>query len=182
MEDIVKSVSEKISSYNIFNNLLPGIAFCYILDKTTRFTIANGSLLENLFIYYFVGMIISRIGSLIIEPILTKAKTKKIGPFVKKSKHEDYLDASKEDPLIVELNETNNLYRTTISICFSLLIAKVYDWKLHDILTNKISDEWLVIIAFLVLMIVFVISYKKQTNYINKRIKNHIERNQSKDV
>lgn len=178
MEDIVKSVSEKISSYNIFNNLLPGIAFCYILDKTTRFTIANGSLLENLFIYYFVGMIISRIGSLIIEPLLTKVKIKAIGPFIKKSDYKDYIAASKAEPFIEVLNETNNLYRTTISIGFSLLIAKLYDWKIHDILINKISNDWLVVVAFLVLMIVFVVSYKKQTNYINKRIKNYMEKNQ----
>ena len=176
MEDIVKSVSEKISSYNIFNNLLPGIAFCYILDKTTRFTIANESLLENLFMYYFVGMIISRIGSLIVEPILTKAKTKKIGPFIKRSNYKDYIVAAKEDSLIEVLNETNNLYRTTISICFSLLIAKMYDWKIHNTLINKISNEWLVVFAFFVLMLVFVISYKKQTNYINKRIENYIEK------
>ena len=28
MEEILKSISEKISSYNIFNNLFPGIIFC----------------------------------------------------------------------------------------------------------------------------------------------------------
>ncbi len=176
MEDIVKSVSEKISSYNIFNNLLPGIAFCYILDKITRFTIANGSLLENLFIYYFVGMIISRIGSLIVEPVLTKVKIKKIGPFIKRCEYKDYIAASKDELFIEVLNETNNLYRTTVSICFSLLVAKIYDWKLHDILINMFSKEWLVVLAFIVLMTVFVVSYKKQTNYINKRIENYIEK------
>lgn len=96
MEDIIKSVSEKISSYNIFNNLLPGVVFCYILNKITRFTIANGDLVENIFMYYFVGMIISRIGSLIVEPILTKAKTKKIGPFIKRSNYKDYIVAAKK--------------------------------------------------------------------------------------
>ena len=37
MEEILKSISEKISSYNIFNNLFPGIIFCSVMTKITRF-------------------------------------------------------------------------------------------------------------------------------------------------
>ena len=32
MEEILKSISEKISSYNIFNNLFPGIIFLFSHD------------------------------------------------------------------------------------------------------------------------------------------------------
>lgn len=31
MEEMVKKLLEKISSYNIFNNFIPGIAFCYLV-------------------------------------------------------------------------------------------------------------------------------------------------------
>lgn len=31
MEEILKPIIEKISSYNIFNNLYPGILFIYLL-------------------------------------------------------------------------------------------------------------------------------------------------------
>ena len=41
-----------------------------MVKEFTRFSLADGELLENLFIYYFVGMIISRIGSMFVEKIL----------------------------------------------------------------------------------------------------------------
>lgn len=53
MEEVIKNVVEKISSYNIFNNFFPGIVFCYIVKHTTRISLVNGGILENLFIYYF---------------------------------------------------------------------------------------------------------------------------------
>lgn len=52
MEDGCNKLIEKISSYNIFNNLLPGIIFCYIVEKTTRLTFQTGEVWEKIFIYY----------------------------------------------------------------------------------------------------------------------------------
>ena len=64
MENIVKNMIEKISSYDILNNLLPGIIFCSIVERTTRIQIFAGEIWEKIFLYYFAGMIISRIGSI----------------------------------------------------------------------------------------------------------------------
>ena len=50
MEEIIKSISDKISSYNIFNNLFPGIVFCSVLTKITRFSFSADNILENNFI------------------------------------------------------------------------------------------------------------------------------------
>ena len=47
-----------------------------MVKEFTRFSLADGELLENLFIYYFVGMIISRIGSMFVEKILKSIKVK----------------------------------------------------------------------------------------------------------
>ena len=76
MEDIVKSISSKISSYNIFNNLLPGIIFCVTITKLTRFSMVVDGILEQLFIWYFFGIVISRIGSVFVEWLLKKIKIK----------------------------------------------------------------------------------------------------------
>lgn len=46
MEEILKSISEKISSYNIFNNLFPGIIFCSVMTKITRFNFATDTIIE----------------------------------------------------------------------------------------------------------------------------------------
>ena len=83
MEEIIKSISEKISSYNIFNNLFPGIIFCSVLTKATRFCFTSESIIEQLFIWYFTGMIISRIGSVFVESSLKKIKFRK-----KQKKHQ----------------------------------------------------------------------------------------------
>lgn len=72
MADIVKQVVEKISSYNIFNNLYPGILFIYLLKFMFGTNILSDNWFENLIVCYFVGMVLSRIGSIIIEPIMKK--------------------------------------------------------------------------------------------------------------
>ena len=74
MEDIIKNWSEKISSYDILNNLFPGVIFCIIVENVTRISISTGELWKNLFLYYFVGMILSRIGSIFDERILKSIK------------------------------------------------------------------------------------------------------------
>ena len=67
MEDIIKKKKKKISSYDILNNLFPGVIFCSIMGRTTRITFSTGEIWEDLFLYYFAGMIISRIGSILLK-------------------------------------------------------------------------------------------------------------------
>lgn len=74
MEEILKSISEKISSYNIFNNLFPGIIFCSVMTKITRFNFATDTIIEQFFMWYFIGMVISRIGSIFVEDTLKKIR------------------------------------------------------------------------------------------------------------
>lgn len=69
MDEIVKNVIEKVSSYHIFNYFFPGIIFCWLIDKVTRVSISTGEVWKDIFIYYFVGMTISRIGSICLKGI-----------------------------------------------------------------------------------------------------------------
>lgn len=82
---MIKELSEKISSYNLFNNLLPGILFVFIITELTDFDLILDNNFIGAFFYYFVGMIISRLGSLITEPFLKWMK------FVKFTDYKDYL-------------------------------------------------------------------------------------------
>lgn len=74
MEGLIKPIVEKISSYNLFNNLFPGILFCYLLKTMLGIVVVSNNWIENLVIYYFVGIVISRVGSIVIEPIMKKIK------------------------------------------------------------------------------------------------------------
>jgi len=119
------------------------------------------------FLYYFVGLVVSRIGSLIIEPFFRKIK------LVKFSEYKDFIDATKADNKVELFSEINNTYRTLASLFFCLLICVLYDRLLFNILSNYNIDTYVITIGLLIL---FVFSYKKQTGYINKRI----EKNKSK--
>ena len=155
---------QKISSYNIFNFLLPGIIFVVFLSKVSRFNLILDDILLALFFYYFLGLILSRIGSLLIEPILLK-----IG-FIKFSKYDKFLEAIKKDDGILLQNEINNSFRTLISVFVMILFALLFEKGLQYFDVNKEVFEYLLVISIIVL---FLFSYRKQSSYINKRIKSN---------
>ena len=70
MNDIIS----KITSYDFFNNLLPWIIFAYTVDNFTNYSLIQDDLLVWAFLYYFIWIIISRFGSLFVEPILKFVK------------------------------------------------------------------------------------------------------------
>ena len=89
MENLLKQVFDKISSYNIFNNLYPGIIFCYILKFMFSKIVFTDNWYENLIICYFIGMILNRIGSAVIYPIMKKFKYKNV-PILNEATYDDY--------------------------------------------------------------------------------------------
>lgn len=157
----MKEIIEKISSYNLFNYLLPGIIFVCISKYLTDYNFIQENDFLGAFLYYFIGMVISRFGSLVIEPILKKTS------FVKFEPYSDYIDASKKDDKIELFSEVNNTYRTIIAVFTLLVILKAYNTIQNYIdIPNYIS---LIILSVLILLL-FLFSYKKQTNYLSKRI------------
>ena len=106
-------------------------------------------------------MIMSRIGSIVIEPLF-----KKIG-FIIFADYKDYIVASKKDFEIKVLSETNNLYRSILGLLFTLLIVKLYLSMVEQCnCLNKIFPT----IFIIFLGILFAFSYRKQTKYIKSRV------------
>lgn len=157
----MKDILEKLSSYNIFNYLLPGIIFVVIAEKLTSFSFVQKDLILGAFLYYFIGMVISRIGSLTIEPTLKKIK------FVSFATYSQFVVASKQDDKIDILSETNNMYRTFCSVFLFLIVLKCY-----ELITKKYPeiDQYNSIVIIVGLLVLFLFSYKKQTKYITKRV------------
>jgi hypothetical protein len=158
----MKEIYDKLSSYNIFNYLFPGI----LLVLLSKVFVGYNFILDNdflgAFLYYFIGMIISRVGSIIIEPLLKKVSFLKFEPY------RDFVEASKKDTKIELLSEVNNTYRTLISMFVLLLLLKAY-----FLLDNRFHfyDGVAYFIILILLLLMFLFSYRKQTNYISKRIK-----------
>lgn len=157
----MKEIIDKISSYNLFNYLFPGIIFVVLLSKFTTIDLIIENNFLGAFLYYFIGLVISRIGSLILEPLFKKIK------LVTFSDYKEFIEASKKDEKIELFSEVNNTYRTIASLFFCLLISVIYERLLSDILAMYGIEVYLIAIGLLAL---FMFSYKKQTNYINKRI------------
>ena len=158
----MKDILEKISSYNLFNYLLPGALFVVILDELTPYSLTQEDLVLGVFVYYFAGLTISRFGSLVIEPTLKKIS------FLEFADYSDFISASKKDSKIEIFSETNNMYRTFVSMI--VLLASL---KLYVLLSDKffVLNEWDLYLLITVLLVMFLFSYRKQTGYIVKRIK-----------
>ncbi len=161
----MKEFLEKISSYNLFNYLLPGIIFVVLCKYFTSLDIVQKDLVIGVFFYYFIGLIISRLGSLIIEPILKKIK------FVIFAPYKDFISASEKDAKLEVLSEVNNMYRTFSSLFLIIIFIKFYEslasrWSFIIQWTSE-----LLIVCFIVL---FLFSYKKQTQYIKRRVEKYL--------
>ena len=158
----MKDFLDKLTSYNIFNYLLPGVLFSILATKFANLNLVFDNLIIGVFAYYFTGLIISRFGSIVIEPFL------KVIGFVKFADYKDFIEASKNDSKIEVLSESNNMYRTLISM-FTLLFLTIG--------FQKLADNWFFLknnqdaIFLSILLLLFLLSYRKQTNYITKRIK-----------
>ncbi|MGR5242063.1 hypothetical protein ACPV36_14295 [Photobacterium damselae] len=158
----------KISSYNLFNYLFPGALFVVLLEELTQFSLRQDDLVLGVFFYYFIGLVISRIGSVLVEPVLKKLR------IVKFADYADYLVASKEDGLIVTLSEQNNMFRTLCSVMLCLGGAKV--WEFYSLQAPWFSDNMEAIVIG-GLGVLFVLAYRKQTAYISTRVARHTNTN-----
>ena len=148
----------KISSYDILNNLVPGLIYCYLMNTFFQIKLISGDTIIKFLFFYFIGICIIRIGSLFIEPAL------KIIHFIKPFNHTDYVKASMKDPKIEVLSGINNSYRTGIALFFSVLISYIYNYGFTNIAFSYPFD--IIFFGF----ILFILSYRKQSNYINNRI------------
>lgn len=152
---------KKLTSYNFLNYLFPGILFVLLLNKSTRYNLIHENIFYGVFLYYFIGLILSRIGSLIIQPIFSYFK------FIQFNSTSDYLKASKNYPKIEILSETNNMIRSLCSVFITLsvfLVLEMFDIKVD------FTKAWIKFLFSFLILIVLVLSFRKQTKTINERI------------
>lgn len=163
----MKELLDTLGAYNIFNYLLPGVVFSAFSGLLTEHKVTQSDIITELFVCYFIGMVISRVGSLFIEPVLKRLK------FLKFSTYKDYVSASKNDQLILTLSEANNVYRTVVSLLFCLVLLRAYYVFLYPIAFFK---EWGISLLVMGLMILFLLAYRKQTAYIFARVQENISK------
>lgn len=153
---------QKLSSYNIFNYLLPGVLFATLGEELTSFHFIHPNWLLGLFLYYFMGLCVSRVGSLAVEPVLRRLGFLQFAPY------RDFVKASDSDTKIELLSEQNNMYRTLCSLCIVLILLKIYEAGRH-LLPLSACASWFTLL--LGLLIMFLLSYRKATQYVAHRVR-----------
>lgn len=152
---------ERLGSYQIMTNLLPGVFLGMALKLLLGIVIPMESIGEEIIVYYFIGFVINRISSLIVKPVLEKCK------FIHQAPYPAYYKAAKIDSKIDVLSETNNYFRALLTsslLLIAISIVRISIWKIEWIASNW---KWISIVS---LVIVFLFAYKKQTEYICKRV------------
>lgn len=158
----MKEIIDKISSYNLFNYLFPGVIFVLLLKVITNFDLLLENNFIGIFLYYFIGLVISRFGSIVIGSLF-----KRMTFFIKFAEYSNFVLACEKEEKINLFSEVNNMYRTIISLLVLLLIAYGFE-KTNNIFFFSNSDILIVLIC--ILIILFTFAYRKQTSFIVKRV------------
>jgi len=145
---------QKLSTYNIFNYLFPGVVFVILLNRYTGINLAVDDVILGMFLYYFFGLVLSRIGSVFFLAPLKGSKNEQFSDYAR------FIRASKLDDKIELLSEVNNMHRTIIAMLVVLLAISICNGSVTCLLTTSLLG----------IVTLFVLSYRKQTSFITKRI------------
>jgi hypothetical protein len=157
----MEKIIDKISSYNLFNNLLPGAIYAVFINSIGNISLITDSMVLNFFLFYCWGVIIGRFGSVVIEKLAKKLR------IVQYAEYSDFITASTKDKKLETLLEINNMYRTFIALFFIIGITNLYKLLLdYCTFLYKIND----CIILVILVLLFVLAFRKQTHYIYERV------------
>lgn len=163
----MNSILEKLNSYQILTNLLPGAFFGLGIRFFLGLELPTKNIGEDVIVYYFMGLIIGRIGSLVVEPALKKIGILKYAPY------KEFVSASKADPKIDTLSETNNFFRSLLTC--SILFPVVDRLRVFALSCPWFFNNWKWLLLILVIVI-FLFAYKKQTDYVRNRVRANLSK------
>lgn len=153
----MEKIIEKMEIYQFLNYIFPGVIFGTIFTRIIGENFFDSNIVIAIIEYYFIGLVLSRIGSIIVKPILEKLK------IINFEQYNEFLKCGKKDEKIDLLQREANQFRTYIAtfIClfFIELILCIINKKFYKTILLFIGLVWL-----------FEKSYQKQTEFIVKRI------------
>lgn len=160
--DGLKIVIETLSQYNFLTNILPGTVLCIVLKCIVGYDLLQTSdLYLTGVICYFTGMVNNRFGSVVIEPLCKWTRLVRFAPY------RDFLKAEKIDEKITILSMENNVFRSYISVFALTLLAYGYRLLADCVVFFNDIKECILLASLLIL---FCLSYRKQTKYVRERV------------
>lgn len=175
--DAVKFILEKLSQYNLLTNIFPGTVLCIILTYLIGYDMLflDDWFLQGI-VFYFVGMVNNRFGSLVVESLLKKCGFLKFVPY------EDFMRAEKADPKIETLSTENNVFRSYISLGVLTIFALIFKAIENNCAwVQNCCSQCKTAIILLLLLVLFCCSYRKQTSYVYRRVNNAIKNTENQD-
>lgn len=157
MNEFLKSLSEKLSAYQLFNFIYPGAVFLGILSYKG---VPLGMLKEIwwfLLASYFLGMTISRFGSIVIESICLKFG------WIEKYDIKRYADNIAKNSFTAILLELTNIYRTNCSMGILLFLCMIFKYQQ--------DDKCCMLFVEVLFVLLFGISFIKQHHYLEDKLK-----------
>lgn len=154
MDELIK----KISAYDLFNNLIPGVITALFFD---RYVFAGGLFELNvavvLVVCYVLGVLGSRVGSLLLEPLMVKFG-------LIKRDYPDFIRAQKADQRIDTLVTIANMYRalagSVVLSCSAFLYSRVLvSWR-----------PAFIAVAVALTFILLLAAWCKQDHYVTQRV------------
>ena len=163
----LEKLLEELGAYELLNNLLPGAIICVLAQWQTGYQLPAINVVGELCVFYFVGLVVGRLGSLVVEPIY-----RKLG-IISKGAYADFIKASQADPKIDTLSTKNNMYRTFVAV---FIITTVY--MIVEVFRERATVRLTMVqlVASAALWFLFSYSYHKQSNYIQGRIHQQVSR------
>ena len=151
-----------ISAYDFLTNFLPGLVLVSLCSRILGLPWVQGELVADIGIYFFVGVVVSRLSSLIVEPVL------KLSRFVEFGEYTHFLMAEKRDSKIHTMLEVQNFFRAlfTAQLCFWFVVA-------YEAFYNSNQIDRGPFFLILISTITMLLAYRKQAEYLKKRIQHY---------
>lgn len=160
----MENILQILGTYEIFTNFIPGAIFTF-LNRNILF-LGIGEESEGIYLVpmiYFIGVIINRVGSIVLEPILRKTGIVSFSDYDDFLKAQEFEEKKKKSKLFM-LSRVSNLYRSFASMILCNIILRSINSanNVCTFLRNAAfyhGGEWL-------LFVLFVLSYRKQVRFI----------------
>lgn len=161
MTNELSKLLDKVSSYQLFNYIFPGVLFIEGIEQSTSILFPSTNVWFRVFIYYISGMVLSRVGSLFIEPVYKRLC------WVVYAKYGNYLKALEKDSKLDVLVMENNTYRTLVATFLLMLIIYILDkFSWFQTFNDSILS---LLVYFGLLIFIFSVSFNKQTSFVRQR-------------
>lgn len=153
MDEILK----KISAYDLLNTMIPGAALVFFLKVYGYFDFEAGDALFLVILAYILGVIASRVGSLILESIALKFDWFE-------RDYAGYIQVEQDDDRLLTLTTIANMYRTLAGSVVVLAVLALGS------LVPDAFRTWLYIIYSAASFLLFLLGWIKQEHYVQRRL------------